>query len=581
MALLTNEEINNIRSSVSIVEVISDYIPLTKKGKNYFGVCPFHDDHSPSMSVSETKQIYKCFSCGATGNVFNFIMDYEHVSFMEAVKIVAAKAGINISIKNYVDKPNNKYNYMYEMYETSNKLYQNNINTQNGMLARQYLHNRKIDENIIKEFEIGLSLKTNDVLSKLLTKKGYTKKQQIDSGLVTETENGVQDIYHDRIMFPLWDINGRVIGFSGRRYDNLKEYKYINTKETDIFKKGELLYNYHKAKEEARRKNQIIIMEGFMDVIRAYTIGIKNVVATMGTAITKNNANNIKKMAKDVILCFDGDDAGNKATFNCINELQKIGVAPKVIILPNDLDPDEYIQNYGDEAFLSLVNNPVSSIDFKLRYLKKGRDLTDSIEMANYVNEVIAELNQINDDVLRELMVKKLSEETSLDEQFIKRRLVKNEPNSYSLSKPVVRKKYSKYEKAEQSLLYYMLRDPEVIKIYNKKITYMPTSKYRFLAREISYFYKKFNYIDIADLISFVNEDTDMIKTIGEIDFLNLKEEYNKEEINDYVNVIYEYNINREIEKIKEQMHKETNPVLKAELGSKIINLRMRREEYD
>ena len=579
MAFLTNEEINNIRSSVSIVDVISDYIPLTKKGKNYFGVCPFHDDHAPSMSVSETKQIYKCFSCGATGNVFNFIMDYEHVSFMEAVKMVAAKAGIDVVFDNYKEQPK-KNNDIYEIYELSNKLYQNNINTSSGTKALEYLKNRSIDEDVIKEFGIGLSLKKHDVLTNLLTKKGYTKEQQLKSGLVIENDYGFQDIYYDRIMFPLWDMFGKVVGFSGRRYDDVKEYKYINTKETDIFKKGEILYNYHRAKDEARRKNQVIIMEGFMDVIRAYTIGVKNVVATMGTAVTKENASNIKRMAKEVILCFDGDSAGSKATFACINELNKIGVIPKIVRLPNDLDPDDYIKKYGKEAFISMLDNPINVMDFKLRYLKEGKDLTSSIDMASYVNQIISELNNLDDDVLREITIKKISEEASLDEDFIRSHLEKKEVKEI-VTKKVETKKYNKYEKAEQNLLYYMLRDPEVIKLYNKKITYMPTMKYRFLAREISYFYKQFDYINIADLLSFLKDDPDMIKTIGEIDFLDLKEEHSKEEINDYINVIYEYNVNREIEKLKEQMKKETNPLVKAELGSKIMNLRIRREEYD
>ncbi len=579
MAFLTNEEINNIRSSVSIVDVISDYIPLTKKGKNYFGVCPFHDDHAPSMSVSETKQIYKCFSCGATGNVFNFIMDYEHVSFMEAVKMVASKAGIDVVFDKYKEQPK-KNNDIYEIYELSNKLYQNNINTSSGTKALEYLKNRSIDEDVIKEFGIGLSLKKHDVLTNLLTKKGYTKEQQLKSGLVIENDYGFQDIYYDRIMFPLWDMFGKVVGFSGRRYDDVKEYKYINTKETDIFKKGEILYNYHRAKDEARRKNQVIIMEGFMDVIRAYTIGVKNVVATMGTAVTKENASNIKRMAKEVILCFDGDSAGSKATFACINELSKIGVIPKIVRLPNDLDPDDYIKKYGKEAFISMLDNPINVMDFKLRYLKEGKDLTSSIDMASYVNQIINELNNLDDDVLREITIKKISEEASLDEDFIRSHLEKKEVKEI-VTKKVETKKYNKYEKAEQNLLYYMLRDPEVIKLYNKKITYMPTMKYRFLAREISYFYKQFDYINIADLLSFLKDDPDMIKTIGEIDFLDLKEEHSKEEINDYINVIYEYNVNREIEKLKEQMKKETNPLVKAELGSKIMNLRIRREEYD
>ena len=578
MAFLSNEEINNIRSSVSIVDVISDYIPLTKKGKNYFGVCPFHDDHAPSMSVSETKQIYKCFSCGATGNVFNFVMDYEHISFIEAVGKIASKTGIDL---NFTTKDKHKKNSnLYDIYELTNKLFQNNINTKQGAEAISYLKKRNINEELIKEFGIGLSLNKHDILTNLLLKKGYSYEEQLKSGLVVKNDYGYQDIYFNRIMFPLEDMFGRVVGFSGRRYDDVKEYKYINTMETEIFKKGEILYNYYRAKDIARRKQQIIVMEGFMDVIRAHSIGVKNVVATMGTALTKENVNNIKRMAKEVILCFDGDSAGFKATMSAIKEFEQANVIPKIVLLSDDLDPDDYIIKKGAESFLNLLKNPINVMDFKLRYLKQGKDFTNSVDVASYVNEVIKELNYLNDDVLRELTIQKLSEETNLSQDFIKSKIQTKEQKPQVIEKTTTTK-YNKYEKAEQNLIYYMLKDPEVIKIYNRRITYMPTSKYRLLAREISYFYKQFGYINIADLISFIKDDKELIKTIGEIDSLDLKDNYTKEEIADYIKVIYEYSVVNEIKRLKNQMKLETDSIKKAELGKKIIELKMRSEDND
>ena len=578
MAFLSNEEINNIRSSVSIVDVISDYIPLTKKGKNYFGVCPFHDDHAPSMSVSETKQIYKCFSCGATGNVFNFVMDYEHISFIEAVGKIASKAGIDLNFTTK-DKPKKNSN-LYDIYELTNKLFQNNINTKQGAEAISYLKKRNINEELIKEFGIGLSLNKHDILTNLLLKKGYSYEEQLKSGLVVKNNYGYQDIYFNRIMFPLEDMFGRVVGFSGRRYDDVKEYKYINTMETEIFKKGEILYNYYRAKDIARRKQQIIVMEGFMDVIRAHSIGVKNVVATMGTALTKENVNNIKRMAKEVILCFDGDGAGFKATMSAIKEFEQANVIPKIVLLSDDLDPDDYIIKKGAESFLNLLKNPINVMDFKLRYLKQGKDFTNSVDVASYVNEVIKELNYLNDDVLKELTIQKLSEETNLSQDFIKSKIQTKEQKPQVIEKTTTTK-YNKYEKAEQNLIYYMLKDPEVIKIYNRRITYMPTSKYRLLAREISYFYKQFGYINIADLISFIKDDKELIKTIGEIDSLDLKDNYTKEEIADYIKVIYEYSVVNEIKRLKNQMKLETDSIKKAELGKKIIELKMRSEDSD
>ena len=298
-SMLQTEEINQIRSSVDIVDVISNYLPLTQKGKNYFGVCPFHDDHSPSMSVSKEKQIYTCFSCGATGNVFKFLMDYENITFPEAIQKVANQAGISVDLHIKSHQVNQTYQKLYDIYDYTLKCYQNHLNTESGQVAKEYLKDRNISEEIIKEFQIGLSFQKRDQLTKMLLRKDYSNQALLRSGIVIQNEYGYADIYYDRIMFPLYDMMGRVVGFSGRVYHGEKEFKYVNTKETEIFKKGELLYNYHRSKDIARQKNQVIVMEGFMDVIRAYTIGVQNTVATMGTAVTKQQALSLKKMRSE------------------------------------------------------------------------------------------------------------------------------------------------------------------------------------------------------------------------------------------------------------------------------------------
>ena len=578
MSMLAQEEINNIRSSVDIVEVVGSYLPLTQRGRNYFGVCPFHDDHSPSMSVSKEKQIYTCFSCGATGNVFNFIMDYEHLSFMEAIKITADKAGIVVNIG--YSHQETYDSALYEIYDISSKFYQNNINTTIGKEAKDYLLSRTISEEVIKEFGIGLSLKDRESLTKLLVKKKFDHKDLLKSGLVVKNEVGYVDIYYNRIMFPLADLNGKIVGFSGRVFNGEDTAKYINTKETEIFKKGELLYNYHRAKEMARSTNTIIIMEGFMDVIRAHTEGFSNVVATMGTAVTKQQALLIKRMAKNVILCFDGDAAGAKATFACSNELLALGITPSVIRLEEELDPDDYLKKYGKDKFLLKLNNPMNIMDFKLSYLKNNKNLSDNVDIAQYINEIIGELSKIDDDILRELTLKKISEESKLDLNLLRSKLTKKEIKE-EVVKPIIRPKANKYEMAERNLLYYMLHNQEVITMYNKKITYMPSESYRDLAKQISYFHKEYNYINVADLMTFLEGKENLIKVIGEIELLNLKEKYSQEEIDDYINVIREYNVNYVISRLKEKMHLELDPIKKAEIGQEIINLKMGVENND
>lgn len=578
MAMINQEDINQIRSSVDIVDVIGSYLSLTQRGKNYFGVCPFHDDHSPSMSVSKEKQIYTCFSCGATGNVLNFIMDYEHISFIEAVKIAANKAGIalDIDVHSKNDQTGNK---LYDIYDFSQKYFQNNLSSQIGSDAREYLRKRDVDEKTIKEFGIGLSLKEKDSLYNLLIKKNYDTKDLLKTGLINQKEYDYNDVYYNRIMFPLWDLFGRIVGYSGRIYNGEDTSKYINTKETEIFKKGELLYNYHRAKDAARQSQTIIIMEGFMAVIRAHISGIDNVVATMGTAVTKEQVALIKRLAKNVILCFDGDSAGAKATYACGNELIKVGVMPNVIILEEGLDPDDYIRKYGKEKFISKLDNPINIMDFKLNYLKEGKDITNSVELSEYVKEILNETNKIKDDVLQELTLQKLAFESHLDIDFLRKKL--NPKVDLEVVVQPTNLKLDKYHKAERNLLYYMLHNTEVIKMYSKKVTCLPSEEGRELAKNITSFYKKYNEISVADLLSNLTENKKMVKLIGEIEALNLNEVYKIVEIDDYISVIHDYNVNFALTRLTEKLKNETDPAKKVSIGSEILKLRMGKDEND
>lgn len=575
MNMISNELIKQIKDSVDIVDIVSSYIPLETRGKNLFGVCPFHDDHSPSMSISKDKQIYKCWSCGATGNVFKFIQDYENISFIEAVKICADKAGIDLKINNYKEIPKN--NELYEMYELATKLYQNNINTKEGIDAKKYLNDRKINDDIIKTFRIGLAL-NDSKLSKTLLKKNYKEKDLLKSGLVVKKEFNYYDFYYDRIMFPIEDSSGKVVAFSGRLYNKDKTKtigKYVNSMETEIFKKSEILYNYKNAKEEARMKNTIIIMEGFMDLFRAYSIGIKNVVVSMGTAITKEQATLLKRLSSNVILCFDGDEAGAKATNSCSDQLIKLGITPKVVRLEENLDPDEYILKYGKEKFIEKINNPINIMDFKLNYLKNKRDLNSSKDMSQYVNEILKELNNIDDDIEREITLKRLSNESNLDIDFLREKLETKEEKTIKIieKKPSIIKNTNMYIKAEQYLLYYMLNNDNVVKLYKKNIGYMPTDRYRKLAFEISQFYKTYKYINISDLMIELRDDEELMNTINEIIMLNLSDEYTLEQINDYIKTIKNYNIKVESNRLKDLMRMELDPIKKAEYAEKILEI--------
>lgn len=581
---VSQELLNEIRNSVDLTDIVSSYISLTPRGKNYFGICPFHDDNRPSMSVSKDKQIYKCFSCGATGNVFKFIMDYENISFMESVKKCADIANIKLDLKisnnNFKDEKNKP---LYDIYENSNKFYQNLLNTSEGKEAKEYLYKRKIDDDLITEFKLGLSLKDRTMLTQFLIKKDFSKSDLINSGLVINNSYGLSDIYNNRIMFPIEDLNGRVVGFSGRIYNTTDNSKYINTKETDIFKKSEILYNYYRAKDESRHKGFVIIMEGFTAVMRAYQIGIKNVVATMGTALTKENANTIKKMARDVYLCFDGDSAGLKATMAAIVELSKIGVTPKIIKLEDNLDPDDYILQKGKDAFLSKLDNSINVMDFKLSYLKQNKDISKSDELASYVNEVINELVKIDDDVLKEITIKKLSFESNLDIDFIKERLSsanisKEEKKEVIVPIRKIINKLNKYEKAEKFLVYYMLLSKEVVKIYDHKVKFITNNDLRLLAKEISAYYHKYGDIILADFLSYIDVYEDLSKTVKELLSLDLNDEIDLDVINDYVNTIKENLINMQIDKLKRKINEESDIKTQASLAQQICELKKENE---
>lgn len=575
MEKIPYDVILEVQRKVNIVDVISEYLPIEQKGKNYFAICPFHDDHNPSMSISQEKQIYTCFVCGASGNVINFVMNYEKISFAEAVAKLAVKAGVTLNVK-YEGKKNvldDKYEKFYKMFDVTNKYYQNNLRSLYGKKATEYLHKRNIDDEAIKTFEIGLSLNDNNV-SKLLEAKGYQVDELTNIGLCGSKGNFVYDTFRNRIMFPLWNSTGQVVGFSGRIYNGENESKYTNSKESVIFKKGSLLYNYHRAMEYAREKRQIIIVEGFMDVIRLYTIGIKNVVATMGTAITKEHADLIRRLSKNVVLCFDGDGAGEKATVSALAVLEKIGLTPKVIRLEEGYDPDDYVVKKGNEAFLKHLKNLMNAFEFKLTVNKKQTNFNDYNEVSNYLKEAAKELEQINDKVVYELTVKRLAKETGVDEKTINS-LVSNVPKQTPklVDKPRMVSK-NKYVKAEEYLIYYMLRNVDAVLIYQNNVSYLPNQKLSLIAMEILSFYEKNHYVNLTDFTLFLEDKEDLINEVLRIDAYDLPPTMTTEQIKDYVKTIDEGILNQEITKLKNQISKETSVATKVVLLEKLASLK-------
>ncbi len=578
MANISYEEILSIQRKANIVDIIRDYVPLTQRGKNYFGICPFHDDHNPSMSVSPEKGVYKCFVCGNAGNVFNFVMEYEKVSFYEAVKIVADKIGVSIDISTS-KKENTKKSPLYDIYNIAYKFYQNNLNTVYGKDAKKYLLNRKIDEDVIKNFNIGLSLSDSE-LCNALKAKGFKDDDIVSSGVAVQNGNNIYDIYKNRIMFPLYDLEGNVVGFSGRIYNQKSESKYINTKETEIFKKGELLYNYHIAKKEARKEKNIIVVEGFMDVIRLSTIGIVNVVATMGTAVTKYQLNLIQKLAPNITLMFDGDKAGEKATNAFIELANGNDSNIKVVRLEDNLDPDEYILTKGKDKMIYNLSHAQSVYDYKLSSYKENIDFNDSKEVSNYINDMIKEFEKIDDDIVREIEIKKLSESTNVSYDLIKSKLKDSEKKVIITHKPK-NIKINKYEKASKYILYRMINDNNMILYYFNNLSYLPNDTERKLASEIVLFYKKFNSFNLSDFIIYLEDKKELINLVVDISDLKYTEDELNDNIDNYFDVIKESLYNNQIVKLTSELKNESNSVKRMEIAQKIVDLKIKESNKD
>ena len=570
---MNNELANEIRSKCDIVDIIGERIPLVARGKNFFGVCPFHDDSNPSMCVSREKQIYTCFSCHATGNVFTFLMNYEHMDFRETLRYLGEKVGVDVSSV-HIAKKNTKFDPFYDAYSFSLKYFQNNLLSKAGVNARNYLAKRNIDDSVIKEFEIGLSLDTSDDLTKLLTSKKYDLASLNQIGLSSDA----RDVYIDRIMFPLYDLSGRVVGFSGRIYKDNGLNKYLNTKETPIFKKGQLLYHYHIAKEECRLKKSVIVMEGFMDVIRASTIGVRNTVALMGTALTHEQLQLLKRLSNNIILCLDGDDPGVHATLSIGDMLLEEGLEPKVLVLPNPDDPDSFILNQGKDKFLGLLDSAVTFNDFKLRKLKESVDFRSEEETAKYINQVLVEAAKVQDPIRVEIMLKKLAKEFDLSYNTLEMRFREIEKPKPKIPKVVVtyqKKKKTKYEKAMEQILYFMLNNDWVISQFEKERFIFPNEESRLLASEIVYYYTTYGNINIPDFYTYVQDKEEVVNFLNDILASNYIESTTKDDLFEYFGVIREYSRTQEIKRLTKSLQKEVDPIEQAKIAEKIRKLRI------
>ena len=482
--LIDKEIISDIKNSVNIVEIIGEVVALTKAGRNYLGLCPFHGEKTPSFNVVEEKQFYHCFGCGKSGDVFKFIEEYRGVSFMDAVQIVADRAGFPLEIKHSrkeLSTHTHPHQALYDIHAEAARFYHAVLmTTKIGEEARSYLYERGLTDEVIKHFQIGLAPNENNYLYKSVSGK-FDEQVIMNSGLFNLADNNlVYDAFQNRIMFPLANDKGQVIAFSGRIWKasdiEQKVAKYKNSRSTPIFNKSYELYHLDKAKATIKKSHEIYLMEGFMDVIAAYRAGIENAVASMGTALTHEHVEHLRKFAKKIILTYDGDKAGQAATAKALNELYDLSV--EIIRIPDNMDPDEFIKkNSADDLQNLLTKTRISDIEFLLNYLKPDNieNLQAQIEFVEQMSLLIAQVQSITAQnsyiyMLAELLPDfdyQQVEQTVNNHRLVNRRVQQQQSHQQvsRLDIPVTRQ-VSRLIKAESHLLQRMIDNPVILNDY-------------------------------------------------------------------------------------------------------------------
>ena len=420
MPRYSDETIEEVRQSNDIVDVISQYVHLKRSGRNFFGLCPFHNEKSPSFSVSPDKQIFHCFGCGVGGNVFTFLSRIEGINFVEAVQTLAERANIQLpTFENNVDRAKEELRAkVFKVNEFTATYYHENLYKPTAKIAQEYVKQRKLSNDTLKSFRIGFSGKFNE-LYQALKKEGFEDAEILESGLVNKNENGTYiDRYRNRLMFPICDARGRVIAFGGRVLDDSKP-KYINSPENIVFSKGRNLFGLNVAKKSEDIKKRLLIVEGYMDVISLHQRGIKNVVAPLGTALTQQQGWLLRKTSEQIILSFDSDEAGLKAKIRAVDILQNMGCDIRILQMEGAKDPDEYIIKYGNARFQNIIDKALSIIEFKVKLLKRNLNLSNTNDKIKFLNEIAKLISKVDNNIEKEVYIEKISKEYGISKEAI------------------------------------------------------------------------------------------------------------------------------------------------------------------
>lgn len=530
----SDEVIEEVRSRNDIVDVIGGYIHLQKKGSNYFGLCPFHNEKSASFSVSSQKQMYYCFGCGKGGNVITFVMDYENESFQEAVSQLAQRVGMTLENEEDSAESRRQADYrsvLFSIQKDAARYFYYQLMGENGKLGYEYLRNRGLSEETIKGFGLGYSTPYPNDLYQYLRKKGYKDEQLKDSGLVKIEERGCYDKFWNRVMFPIMDLNNKVIGFGGRVMGD-GEPKYLNSPETPIFEKSRNLYGMNVAKRT--RKPFILICEGYMDVISLHQSGFTNAVAALGTAFTVQHALLIKRYTKEVILTFDSDGAGIKAALRAIPILKEAGLSARVLTMKPFKDPDEFIKNMGAEAYQRRIEEAVPSFMFEIQVLRENYEFSDPSQKTAFFQEAAEKLRTFTDPLERNNYIEAVSRSYGMDYQLLKQKVEESSFSRFAVQsadqerkqKPKKREKDEGVKAAQRLLLTWLCDHPDKLSQIEEIISPadFTDSLYQQVA-EVLYAQIGEGKVNPAELLSSFIEDEGQYQEVARIFHAELSED--------------------------------------------------------
>ena len=513
---LSEEEIAAVRNRADIAEVIGHYLPLVKKGRSVTCVCPFHDDHNPSLSISQEKQIYKCFVCGAGGNVFTFVQNYENISFPEAVARVAELTGTPLSfdpaaLKTPADP---RKAALYKVLQETIRYTHYQLSAQAGIPVRKYLQERSIDEAVIEKFEIGWN-GPGDELLRFLKAKGYSEQDMVAGNVVRLSESGLHDVFASRITFPIHDSLGNPIGFTARSMDPQATSKYINTTETPIYVKGRTLFNYHRAKPAARRENRILLCEGVTDVLAMDRAGIENAVATLGTACTREQLRLLRQCSTHLTFCYDGDQAGRNATYKAGQLALEAGFEVGVVVNATGLDPDEIVRQQGPQQLQQMCRKEQTWMEFVLDYLSSRYDLENYSEKKEFARLAAEQIRKLSDDFDRQNFARQLQQMTGFELDLSAAAPVS--PRSSATQKAGgMRLKRTRDGKtnAEHLILALMLTSHDAVTMFKEKLGFLLSEENQQLAMMILDYSRTHPQLQIADFIDTIQDESLKQKTL-------------------------------------------------------------------